>query len=237
MTETLVNGRWLLDLPPHRAARESWPWWEAERLAAMHHHIEPGDVVYDIGAEEGDFPALYASWGAQVVLVEPNPYVWPCIRWTWEANDLPAPLGWFVGLLGDKPAEPVDNDTEAWDDRGWPHCAYREMIGDHGFRHLGEHGGRNTPVSTLDALVADVGTAPDVVTMDVEGGELHVLKGAHRTLTEHRPIVFVSVHPQFMEDLYGIVNGTKAVVGHMTDIGYTAEFLTTDHEEHWMFLP
>jgi hypothetical protein len=64
VTPTLINGRWPLLLPDHRAARPSWGWWEATRLAAMHHFIQPGDVVYDVGAEEGDFPCLFSTWGA-----------------------------------------------------------------------------------------------------------------------------------------------------------------------------
>ena len=210
MRPACINGRWPLNLPPHRAARPSWPWWEATRLAAMRHFIQPGDPVYDIGAEEGDFPALFASWGAHLVLVEPNPHVWPCIRWTWEANDLPAPLKWHVGLLGDAPQSADLDDSNAVDMDGWPACAYGPMIPDHGFRHLNEHAGIVSPVTTLDLLAQ--GLPPDVVTMDVEGGELHVLRGAQETLAEHRPIVFVSIHPEFMHDLYGITNGVRELV-------------------------
>ena len=46
---------------------------------------------------------------------------------------------------------------------------------------------------TIDELTAEHG-APDVLFVDVEGYELHVLRGAHRTLESCRPDLFVEVH-------------------------------------------
>ena len=108
MIPTYINDRWVLILPEHRHDRPEWPWWEATRLAAMYHFIGEGDVVYDIGAEEGDFPALFAKWGAQVVLVEPNPLVWPNIKAIFDANELShMVIGSFVGFASDTNAEPT----------------------------------------------------------------------------------------------------------------------------------
>lgn len=230
MRQVHINGRWPLILPPHRAARPEWPWWEAARLAAMAHHIGPGDVVYDIGSEEGDLPALWAKWGAKVVLVEPNERVWPNIRAVWEANELGPPAGWFVGFAasGYDHIEPLNDPDDLW-----PKCAYGEVIGDHGFLNLCER--PDVARTTIDQLVANNYPVPTAITIDVEGAELEVLRGAATVLAEHRPKVWVSVHPEFMDDMY---DQTPAqLMRSMHTAGYEGTFLATDHEEHWMFLP
>jgi hypothetical protein len=264
-----VNGRWPLFLPRHRALRPEWPWWEATRLAAMHHvirlHVESftrrglGDqvtrpIVIDVGAEEGDFPALWSSWGADVALAEPNPKVWPNIKLIWEANRLRPPLFCWPGFLG---ASPQFGTVEWGDTPPWPACADGPVISDHGFCQLGER--PDLPTGTIDGLVRALpvwddatgklshheqtdqcdGMArfPSVITMDVEGSELHVLEGAADTLDRYRPAVFVSVHPEFMAHHYAIADGRQAVLDHMAGHGYEGTYLGTDHEEHWMFLP
>jgi hypothetical protein len=63
----------------------------------------------------------------------------------------------------------------------------------HAFK-LGAHDmGRNA--TTLDALVYEDGwPAPDVIKMDVDGGERDVLRGGTRVLREHHPRVILEVH-------------------------------------------
>ncbi|MFG1794151.1 FkbM family methyltransferase [Nocardia sp. NPDC049149] len=237
MIPTLINGRWELLLPEHRAARPEWPVWEQERLAHMHDHIEEGTVVFDIGSEEGDFPALFTSWGADVVLFEPNWRVWPNIRVIWEANGLKGPRGFFVGfssnatVLRPTQVEPIFLEP---DRDGWPACAYGPVIGDHGFRNVSERF-HDTPQTRLDDYRTRTGIRPDVVTLDVEGAELEVLKGAEGTLTEVRPLVYVSVHPAFMAAMFPYT--VSALHDYMNGLDYRGEHLVTDHEEHWIFTP
>lgn len=258
---TLINGRWELLLPPHRAARLEWPTWERERLAAMHECISvaplqefvgdrfsplpeiPRHVVYDIGAEEGDFPALWASWGADVVLVEPNPLVWSNIRTVFHENGLEGRVrGWFVGFAGEhardrewhlQPGQSVPVDAPHLDPWGhdWPICAYGPVIGDHGFLVLPER--PDVPVTTVDLLAARHGP-PTVITIDVEGAELTVLRGATTVLQHHRPAVFVSVHLDlpWIDEKYPGDTGDK-VREFMESHGYNGRWLATDHEEHW----
>lgn len=137
MRETLINGRWPLNLLEHRAARPEWPFWEAHTLALANHLIQPGWVVWDVGAEEGDFPALYGTWGAEVVLIEPNPNVWPQIRLHWEANVDYSPLRCVVGLASDRTTYANDYDTGF--EGVWPNVSKGEIKPDHGFRHIWEH--------------------------------------------------------------------------------------------------
>ena len=43
------------------------------------------------------------------------------------------------------------------------------------------------------------GIAPDVLKIDVEGAELHVLKGAQQILHKSRPKIFLSIHSEMLE--------------------------------------
>lgn len=234
MVEVMVNGRWPVKMPDYRAERPEWPWWEATRLAAMAHYVGEDDVVWDVGTEEGDLTALFALWGAQVYLIEPNPRVWPNVRAIWEANFLPEPLGCWPGFVGELVGDPPDRAL--WeDDTVWPRATTEHpLVRAHGFSQYGEDPG---PTTTVDALVADGVPAPSVITMDVEGAELHVLRGAAVTLDQHQPLVFASVHPGMMLDTYGIPDGAWAVRTFMAEHDYQAEHLATDHEEHFMFTP
>lgn len=223
MVPVAINGRWALHLPAHRAARPEWPWWEATRLAAMRAVIKPGDLVFDVGAEEGDFPALYSSWGADVVLAEPNGRVWPNIRAIYEANDLPLPVLCWPGFLG---AGVNELGATVGYEGGWPASASGPVIGDHGFLNLCER--PDIPVTTIDSIAAL--HRPDVITVDVEGAEFEVLKGAERTLTEDAPVLFVSVHPEFMAAMYD--QTPLDLHCFLRDLGYRRRHLCTDHEVH-----
>jgi len=270
MVPTTINGRWNLLLPEHRAARPEWTGWEVERVQSMHANLRPGMVLYDIGTEEGDLSALYASWvadagrcpncggypatdvraaqgplcwwqscartgGGGAVLFEPNPRVWPNIRAIWEANALAAPIATWVGFAGS--GERVSREFVAEHvlprDGKWPACASGPLIGDHGFLNLSER--PDVPSITIDQMAAATGRPPDAITIDVEGAELHVLRGADHTLTEQRPLVWCSVHPEFMFHMYDQYE--RDLHDWMHDHRYWAVHLGYDHEHHVLFYP
>lgn len=223
MNEIMMNGRWPVKVLMHRANLPHWAFWEAVRLSAMYAAIRPGDVLLDIGAEEGDMSALYGLWGAQMMLIEPAKHFWPNIRQTFEGNDLAAPLKSYVGLAGMK------NNQMGKVETGWPEASEGEVHTEGGFMSLIE-GGETTPQITVDDFVAD--DHVDVISMDTEGSELEIIFGATKVLTEQKPIVFISVHPEFMRHY----KRTKDdLLVHMGKLGYAASHLGTDHEEHWMF--
>lgn len=228
MIKTKINGKWDLLLPEHRAVRPEWvTGWEPERLDAMREVIKPGMVVLDIGAEEGDMPALWASWGAKVFMVEPNMRVWSNIRAIWEGNGY-EPLGWFAGFAGPETKFYDEYTAKTINKDGWPLCAYDTVQAEHGFDHLAEsaHWINQTRIDDLPIM-------PDVITVDVEGSEYEVMKGAERVLTEGSPVVFVSVHPEFMFHNH---NDYEAHFHNfMHKMGYAKKWLAFDHEHHWVY--
>jgi len=232
MVDTVINRRWPLKLPAHRAREARWDWWERERLAYARAMVRPGDVVWDIGAEEGDMSALWASWGARVVLLEPSPKAWPFIRRTFEANELDPPDACFAGFASDvTDLHPAHLDVDGTLVDGWPRCAYDDGAPEFGFRHLYESRPA-TPQVRLDDLDAPM---PDIVTMDVEGGEYTVLLGAERILAEARPSWLVSVHPEFLRESYG--HTVDNVLTCFADHDYETHLLAVDHEYHYVAKP
>ena len=234
---TLINQRWTLNLPEQRAQRPGWGHWEQDVLAWLWGLIRPGDVVWDVGAEEGDLSALYASWGAKLVLVEPSPPFWPLIRQTFVANGLEdSVVGCFPGFAADFTAvnpDRINYDASIADD-GWPVISRGVGISEFGFRHTNEQTDETATVR-LDDLHADGMPAPDLITMDIEGAEYRAILGAERLLAEVKPIVFVSVHPEFMRDRYG--DTPDDLLTHMEIHGYEGFRIAFDHEFHHLFKP
>lgn len=216
-------------LPEHRARRE--PWHEGTRMLAMKHAMrdDPG-LIIDVGAEEGDFAVLFTKWGCPVFMIEPNPLCWPWIYEIVDLNDVPGEMivGLFEGFCGSHPNPNIDTDTEF---RGWPASAHDQPVVYHGQAHAWLN--EDTPTVSLDQLIGDL--APKYITIDTEGNELVVLRGASEILKRHRPIVWVSIHAEFSRQLYGITDGE--LHAFMNDIGYVGMYLGTDHEAHWEFRP
>lgn len=227
MKKIKINNKWDILLPEHRASRPEWfteKGWERKRLDLMSEKIGKDSVVFYVGAEEGEFPALCSMWGAKkVVLFEPNNLVWSNLRAVWEENRLPIPLS-FVGFASDK-------DTHGEMLEGFPECAYGEIISNHAFKEL--RGNTDIPEIKIDTVVQKLHMIPDFIILDVEGSEGKVLRGAEKTLSEHHPKIFLSGHPEFMLD-YGehLTELRKWII----DLGYEETLIDYPlHEVHFYY--
>jgi len=52
----------------------------------------------------------------------------------------------------------------------------------------------------LDDFLQTKGVVPDVIKVDVEGAEMNVLMGMKQILRNHKPILFLEVHPSILRD-------------------------------------
>lgn len=227
-----INDRWDIALTPDRAEfHAARPRWEAERLAAMAEVVGPGCMVVDVGAECGDFTALYGMWaqGFTVCAMEPQPLYWPAIRAHWRANlGVHAPMTW-QGFAADR-----TNVLDPIVLRGWPKSAYSEITPDAGFLHLAQSED-DVVALALDDLALE---RLDVVTIDTEGSEYRVLRGAQRALAEARPHVFVAEHTDaaWMAEHYPD-EGHDAIDALMRSYDYDGALLASTHEDHWHWWP
>lgn len=242
MQLTKINGEFELLLPQHRALRPEWDivngGWEVKRIFEMikwtvtqQLRLGRPALVFDVGAEEGDISALLAKYaGCDMVLVEPNNRVWPCIKAIWQANKLPQPLGVYPGFFSN------DNYQDLADlNLNWDHLGFGGIIADHGFKELHDNYSHISRIK-LDEYVKITGWVPDMITMDVEGSELEVIRGAEKTLIKHKPVIFMSVHPVEMFKHYG--QYMKDMLKFIHSCGYTHRCIELDyHELHVVFEP
>ena len=160
---------------------------DRERRAAMDRlysrFVNPGDLVFDIGAHVGDRVAVFRRFGARVVAVEPQPALIRTLKLLYGRDRAlaiePVAVGRRAGTLELKLN--VDNPTvstaseafrEAADGAsGWEGQAWTRTI--------------RVPVTTLDALFTRHGT-PAFIKIDVEGSEADARGGMHRALRKSR---------------------------------------------------
>lgn len=228
MKKVIVNGEFEITLPDHRAARPEWyepKGWEKPRLRHMSENISSGDVMYYVGAEEGEFAALCQMWGAEVVVFEPNPKVWSHFPLLWSANNLDLPLACIPGFASDN----INNLSRIYYNE-WPPEVNDVIEAAHGFKELYLEGETYGQI-TIDSCVYDHGIKPPTaISLDVEGSEWRVLGGAEKVLREHKPKIWLSGHPEFMlqqwdESLYNLRQWIKG-------LGYTETILDYQHEVH-----
>lgn len=173
---------------------------------AMVRHLPAGGVLYDVGANLGFFSLLGARLAGpegQVYAFEPVPETAAAVRDHAQLNGLAT-----VQVISQAAAAAAGRgQLQLVDDRSWSKL---EAYGEHPATE------RVIPVElvAIDDLVSSGRLPPPtLVKIDVEGGELEVLRGMTATLAQHRPAVICELHgtqPQFAafmaEQGYRVIN-------------------------------
>lgn len=203
--------------------------WEVERFNSMRDNLAQGDVLFDIGAEIGWQSIIYAKFVGpeNMVLIEPTAEFWANIMCTWYNNFVQPPLACYYGLISDKTTSNFVLPKHLF-----PAEAEGELIHKLAYRYIHEHGKR-MPQMKLDDYVRLTGIQPDALTMDTEGAELPILRGAEQTLKSRSLKVWVSIHPELGKKDYGYE--PAEIIAFMSGCGYKGTRLAIDHEEHWYF--
>ena len=224
----ILNGKYELILPKHRADRPEWyteEGWEKKRIDSMFETVNEGDVVFYVGVEEGDIAALLAKWGAQLVLFEPNDKVWPNVKMIWDANNLKKPLASFSGFAANE--TDLKGTDLVWGD--FPKSAIGPVIGNHGFKELA-YEADVIPQIKIDDVIRQLKVRPAMITLDVEGSEFEVLKGAADTLKQYKPDIYLSLHPEFLFRMFDVY--AADLRNWVKGFGYKEILLDYQHEVH-----
>jgi FkbM family methyltransferase len=239
MVKAVLNGEYEIILPRHRAERPDWytaAGWEKPRLSALHDTIrsQEDSVVYYIGAELGEMPALCQIWGATVVLFEPNPLAWPSIRAIWEANNLTPPRC-FAGFASNvTDLNPPNGEPRREGASIWPDCAAGPIVEAHGFKELYQEADA-FPQIRIDDLDVVHYCPPTVIAFDIEGSEWQAMRGAEQTLRAHKPVLVASIHPEFMFHQWD--EYSRDFRDWIIALGYRETILEYAHELHCLYEP
>lgn len=199
--------------------------WEAKRLDHMKKNIGKGDVVYYVGAECGDMPGLCQSWGAEVAIFEPAEHFWQDMKKIWQMNDFEDPMFFWGGFA---------SNTNQGQSISWEEIDMEKKYPDYlGFGELSKEAAR-FPQITIDEAVKRAKKPPTAMSIDVEGAEFEVLKGARETLKQYKPKIYLSLHPEFLFDQWGVYGND--VRNYLKDLGYKETLIEYPaHEVHFFY--
>ena len=160
--------------------------------------LPPGGVFLDVGAHVGHYTLRAAEAASKVIAVEPNPATAARLRDNIALNE---------------PGNVTVLEVAAWDENALLRLdspAGHERDGS--TRVIPDDGGTVTGCP-LDDLLADEPRI-DLVKLDVEGADLHALRGMRETLSRLRPVLWIEDH-----SVYGCYDRSE-LVGLLGGYGY-----------------
>lgn len=220
-----------VELPEPLASLDIFDYWEVERTHSMRDNLKKGDILFDIGSENGFQSAIYAKYMVgpeNIVLFEPEASYWVGLKAIWQHNNLPDPKGCYAGFASNKTSEGKRIR------KGWPkESEGQELRKGLTYRYIHENR-TDTPEITIDEYVRRTGIVPDAITADIEGAEQLALEGSEETLKQYHPKLFLSIHDDLAEKNYGVKPGQTDE--YLKSLGYKGEFLGRDHESHFVYI-
>lgn len=178
--------------PQHRACAEDA---EPKVFAALKERAKAGGVVLDIGANVGVYSLLMARWvgpTGKVYAFEPAPQTLQDLRDHVAINKMSKHIEVVDQAVSDQKGEAVF----------YAHSTSGENSLNPGFaKRLSEAQAVKVPVTTVDEFCEKNKIAPTLLKIDVEGFEIHVLRGAQETLLRHRPSLVIEMHPMFWKEI------------------------------------
>jgi FkbM family methyltransferase len=167
------------------------------RAAVSEEALKAGDrmnICIQAGGHIGTYPIMLANWFKNVYTFEPNLENFEClVRNVSE---------WHERMLIHEQTEPDVGDI--YPARGVLGYA-RGCVKMNRHKNSGGHsveGEGNTPLYRIDDLALE---ACDLIHLDVEGYEMHALRGAIKTISTYKPIIVAEENKQQMR--YGFKRG------------------------------
>jgi FkbM family methyltransferase len=172
--------------------------------------VKAGDIVFDCGANVGVFSRYCVGKGASLVLaLEPNP-----------KPEVQASLAYNIGPTG----KAIPLAVAAWMKN--TRLPFQSDISVPTASKITLTDATDVQGETIDNLVWRYKLPRvDFIKMDIEGSEMQALRGAVKTITEHKPRMALCVYhrPEDVNVIPGFVHGLN--------LGYSCEIV--DHGGQW----
>ncbi len=168
-------------------------------------NLRPGDVFYDIGGFRGAYSAaakikLQAS--VTVHIFEPLPHNADAIQRIFRLNDFDNMQVTRLAVSDGTTVSGCVNELDAMLRLGDQQATQKTVL----------------PSISLDDYLAVGNPVPTLIKIDVDGFELHVLRGAQKMLRQHRPRLWLEIHPGFL-NAQG--SSAEAVITFLRENGYS----------------
>ncbi|MFG6176446.1 FkbM family methyltransferase [Halomonas sp. THAF12] len=165
-----------------------------------------GGAVFDVGANIGNHSIFFARFcGAEkVVSFEPHPETFETLLKNVEVNGIASKVVCYNAGLSDVPGAA---ELSFYDARNI------------GMASLRKNQGGDIRLLDADSVAAKEGVKVGVMKIDVEGMEMSVLKGAHRILSQDRPVLYVEAAKQ---DAFEEIKACLEVYGYAPEGRFNA---------------
>lgn len=198
--------------------------WEETETAYMRSTLRLGQVFVDVGANIGYFTLLAAKIVGEcgtVLSIEPNRLSADLLKGNLERNNV---RNVIIEEVASSDRE--QSGVLYWNDKS--NCGALSLA-----RGKRAASGQQIECWTLDRLIEKHKfSRVDFVKIDVEGAELHVLRGMASTLARFKPVLLVELEPRLLCSF-----GVQAddVVSYLTSIGYVHSRI--DGSKNYPFSP
>jgi FkbM family methyltransferase len=172
---------------------------EPEVQSAISAAVRPGAVFYDVGAHVGTMTlgtARLVGESGRVIAFDGDPENIQRLLVNSERNGLQARIRVVHGVVWSRTA--TDGISFR---RGTTARSHGGVEADGNRPVLGSGELITVPAITLDDFIAAGAPSPQLIKVDVEGGEYEVLRGGDRLFAVQRPFIIVEVHHQQAADL------------------------------------
>jgi FkbM family methyltransferase len=203
---------------------KQWTIEDQRMLVFYSQFIKPGDLCFDVGANDGNRTKIFLKLGAKVVTIEPQEECVKSLRAIYSRNPqvviIPEALGAKDGdidlMIGN--ASVISSISEEW---------INAVKASNRFPGYSWEQKQTVQMTTLDRVIREHGI-PSFIKIDVEGYEFEVLKGLSQ------PVNALSI--EFVPE---VIDTTIKCIDHLNSLGilllnYSLEETMQFALDHWV---